>query len=174
MPKKAVEQVQKLSNAEIKTFKLKALNLIIWSTYCYLQSLSMILSNCTNLMHKFLTTVLKDVFWNFNECLWTYVHVHVYQLLYRYLNLCTKMCGSMNFNKYSVFFFEQGNYKHSYQLTDIIINYKIIISFVLKYGINFSLLLEHNQFNFIDISLNSACKSVFLLIFPLTAWLTIV
>ena len=75
----------------------------------------------------------------------------------------------MNFNKYSVFFFEQGNYEHSYQLTDIIINYKIIISFVLKYGINFSLLLEHNQFNFIDIPLNSACKSVFLLIFPLTA-----
>ena len=148
-----MEQVQKLSNAEIKT----ALNSIIWSTYCYLQSLSMILSNCTNLMHKFLTSVLKDVFWNFNECLWTYVHVH--QLSYRYLNLRTKMCSSMNFNKYSVFFFEQGT---------------IIISFVLKYGINFSLLLEHNQFNFIDFSLNSACKSVFLLIFPLTAWLTIV
>lgn len=159
MPKKVVEQVQKLSNAEIKTFKLKALNLIIWSTYCYLQSLSMILSNCTNLMHKFLTTVLKDVFWNFNECFWTYVHVHVYQLLYRYFNLRTKMCSSMNFNKYSVFFFEQGT---------------IIISFVLKYGINFSLLLDHNHLNFIDFSLNSACKSVFLLIFPLTAWLTIV
>ena len=143
MPKKIVEQVQKLSNAEIKT----ALNFIMWSTYCYLQSLSMILSKCTYLMQKFLTTAFETLM---SVC----EHIYVHQLSYRYLNLHTKLCWSMNFNKYSVFFLEQGT---------------IIISFVLKYGINFSLLSEHNQFNFIDFSLNSACKSVFLLIFPLTA-----
>lgn len=88
MPKKIVEQVQKLSNAEIKT----ALNFIMWSTYCYLQSLSMILSKCTYLMQKFLTT-------SFETLMSVCEHIHVHQLSYRYLNLHTKLCWSMNFNK---------------------------------------------------------------------------